>query len=72
MKLIPKIADQIKRSGFTREYVVLKLKEFDEKGVSLQQISNWCVGRSKPTTDRLFQLAKILGCKTDDFYEWEE
>jgi transcriptional regulator with XRE-family HTH domain len=72
MELKSKIAEEIKKSGYTRDYVISKLKEFDGKGVSKQQISNWCVGESKPTVERLFQLAKILGCKVDDFYLWEE
>jgi transcriptional regulator with XRE-family HTH domain len=72
MELKPRIAEEIKKSGYTREYVISKLKEIDGKGVSKQQISNWCVGESKPTAERLFQLARILNCKVDDFYEWVE
>jgi transcriptional regulator with XRE-family HTH domain len=72
--LRPRIAEQIKKSGFTREYILLKFKELegDEKGVNLQTISNWCTGRSKPNADRLFLLANILRCKVDDLYECEE
>jgi transcriptional regulator with XRE-family HTH domain len=73
LKLKPKIAEQIKKSGFTRDYILLKFKELegDEKGVNLQTISNWCTGRSKPNAERLFLLALILNCKVDDLYEWE-
>jgi transcriptional regulator with XRE-family HTH domain len=80
LKLKSKIAEQIKKSGFTREYIVQKFEELEDdlttkkqsKGVNLQTISNWCTGRSKPNAYRLFLLAKILNCKVDDFYEWVE
>jgi transcriptional regulator with XRE-family HTH domain len=80
LKLKSKIAEQIKKSGFTREFIVQKFEDLEEdsntkkqnKGVNLQTISNWCTGRSKPNVYRLFLLAKILKCKVDDFYDWVE
>jgi transcriptional regulator with XRE-family HTH domain len=80
LKLKSKIAEQIKKSGFTREFIVQKFEDLEvdsttkkqSKGVNLQTISNWCTGRSKPNAYRLFLLAKILNCKVDDFYDWIE
>ena len=74
MKLVPRVAEIFKRSGYTREYIVLKIEEYEGKGkgVNLKTLSNWCTGRSKPNVERLFILSKICRCKTDDFYEWVE
>lgn len=36
--------------------------------VNVQTVSNWVNGRSYPTTETLFKLAKLLDCKVDDLY----
>jgi transcriptional regulator with XRE-family HTH domain len=62
--IISKIGEAIKRSGYTREYIA------DYMGISKQQLSNWVTGHSPPTTERLFKLAHLLGCETDDLYDY--
>ena len=37
--------------------------------VTKQQVNLWIQGRSYPRVPALFQLARILQCKTDDLYE---
>lgn len=71
MKLKSNVTQMIKKSGYTREYIVEQMKkgEGNKGGVTLQTISNWCVGGSFPNAFRMFLLAKILNCKTDDLFE---
>jgi transcriptional regulator with XRE-family HTH domain len=59
-----KIGEQIERSGYRRDYIAKQL------GVSYRQLAKYIAGDSYPTVPKLFQLAKILGCKPDDLYEW--
>jgi transcriptional regulator with XRE-family HTH domain len=40
--------------------------------VSPQQFSAWLNDRGWPRMDKAFRLAKYLGCKVDDLYEYEE
>jgi transcriptional regulator with XRE-family HTH domain len=36
------------------------------------QVSNWVHGRSYPRFEKLWKMAKFLGCKMDDLYEEKE
>lgn len=62
--LVSHIKDRINETPYTRKYISEQL------GVSHQQISNWSVGASFPTAERMFKLAFILGCKVDDLYSY--
>lgn len=61
-----KIGDCIKEAGYRRDHVAEYMK------ISEQQLSNWCTGKSYPRTPDLFKLARLLNCKVDDMYVWEE
>ena len=37
--------------------------------VSHQTILNWCHGHTKPTYDKVFQIAEVLGIQAGDLYE---
>jgi putative transcriptional regulator len=63
IELKPKIGELINKSGYTRKYIAEQIE------VSRKQLSNYVVGRSYPTAEKLFMLAKILGVKVDDLYE---
>jgi putative transcriptional regulator len=58
-----KIGERIDEQGYKRKFVAEKM------GVSPNQLSNWVTGKSYPTTEKLFKLAKVLQCKVDDLYE---
>jgi putative transcriptional regulator len=58
-----KIGQVIEDRGLMKKYVAKKL------GVSPSQISNWISGKSYPTLNKAFKLAKLLQCKVDDLYE---
>lgn len=61
------IADKIK--AYRSEYN-LSLKEFGKLlGVSAQAVCKWEQNTCYPDIIFLPQLARILGCKTDDFFD---
>lgn len=41
-------------------------------GVTQQQFSNWVNDRGWPRMDKAYKLAKVLGCKVDDLYVYED
>lgn len=43
-----------------------------QMGINQTVLSRWANNRGKPSVDRLFKLAKVIGCKVDDLYEWIE
>ena len=43
-----------------------------EMEMTQKQFSNWVTGRSYPRLNEAFKLAKYLGCKVDDLWEYEE
>jgi putative transcriptional regulator len=55
----------IEERGYMKKYIAKQLN------VSQNQISNWINGRSSPTIEKAFKLAKLLDCKVDDLYEEE-
>ncbi|MGE6379974.1 helix-turn-helix transcriptional regulator [Peribacillus muralis] len=61
-----RIGECIDKTGFKKKYIAVKLE------VSPTQLSNWISGRSFPTIEKAFRLAKLLGVKVDDLYEEEE
>jgi len=60
------IGKYIEESGLRKGFIAKKLE------ISPTQLSNIIAGRSFLRTPNLFLLAKILNCKVDDFYEFEE
>jgi transcriptional regulator with XRE-family HTH domain len=62
-KLKSNIGWLIDKSDFNREYIKQRYNK------SANTISNWCTGKSFPTTIELFDLAELLDCKVDDLYE---
>jgi transcriptional regulator with XRE-family HTH domain len=61
-----RIGEHIKRSGYRREYVARQIE------VSYRQLAKYITGESYPTVPKLFKLSRLLGCTTDDLYEWIE
>lgn len=58
-----KIGYWIDKRGLKSKFVADKME------VSQEQVSKWRNGKSYPRVDKLFKLAKLLGCKVDDLYE---
>ena len=59
-----KIGMLLRTSKYRREYIQKVL------GVSANTLSNWCTGKTYPTIDKAFQLAKLLDVKLDDLYHF--
>ena len=60
------------------EYKAREGKRFDRKeaarrtGLSLSHLSGVFNGKQFTSTENLFIIAKMLGCKVDDLYNYEE
>lgn len=53
----------------------LEIKQQDlseELGVTKQTMNAWVNGRSLPTLETAFKIAKRLNCKVDDLFEYRE
>lgn len=61
-----KIGILLRTSKYRREYIQKEL------GISANTLSNWATGKTYPTVDKAFRLAKLLGVKVDDLYEEEK
>jgi DNA-binding XRE family transcriptional regulator len=44
----------------------------DKLGVTKQTMSLWVTGKSTPTLETAFKIAKLLDCKVDDLYIYRE
>jgi putative transcriptional regulator len=44
----------------------------EKLGVTKQTMSLWVNGKSMPTIETIFKIAKLLDCKVDDLYIYEE
>jgi transcriptional regulator with XRE-family HTH domain len=64
--LKPRIKEIIRQRGYRQNYVA------DQLGVSSQQLSNWINGVNFLPMDKAFKLARFLGVKVDDLYEYIE
>lgn len=53
-------------SKYKREFIQKEL------GITSNTLSNWSTGRTFPTIDKAYQLAKLLDVKLEDLYDWEE
>jgi DNA-binding XRE family transcriptional regulator len=48
----------------------IKQQDLSEKlGVTKQTMSSWVNGRSIPTLETAFKIAKLLDCKVDDLFK---
>jgi len=56
----------IKEKGFLKKYIA------KEVGITPSQLSYWITMKNFPSADKLFKLARVLNCKVDDLYEYEE
>lgn len=63
MKLKSRIGYWINERGYKNNYIARRLE------VSENTLSRWINNRSMPSVNKLFELAKLLECKTDDLYE---
>lgn len=61
-----RIGELIDEAGYKKKYIAKELN------VSPTQLSNWISGRSYPTIEKAFKLAKLLNKKVDDLYEEDE
>lgn len=51
----------------------IKQYEFADKlGIKPQTLSSWITNTNTPTLNHAFKLAKELGCKVDDLWEYKE
>jgi putative transcriptional regulator len=44
----------------------------EKMGVTKQTMNGWVRGRVKPPLETAFVIAKYLGCKVDDLWEYKE
>ncbi|WP_018664633.1 helix-turn-helix transcriptional regulator [Heyndrickxia acidiproducens] len=61
-----RIGEIIDAAGYKKKYIAKEL------GVSPTQLSNWISGRSYPTVEKAFKLAKLLNVKVDDLYKEDD
>lgn len=66
MKVNSRIGLMIQEAGYRDDYIAKRVGLTSEKTVY-----NWRKGRSYPTFEKAFILAKVLGCKVDDLAEVE-
>jgi DNA-binding XRE family transcriptional regulator len=51
----------------------IKQQELSDKlGVTKQTMSLWVNGKSMPTLETAFKIAKLLDCKLDELYVYKE
>jgi DNA-binding XRE family transcriptional regulator len=53
----------------------LEIKQQDlseQLGVTKQTLNGWVNSRTVPTLEMAFRIAKILDCKVDDLFTYEE
>lgn len=56
----------IAKSGMSKKEVAKRM------GVSQQVLSRWINNHSKPSLEKAFKLADLLGCKVDELYYWSD
>ena len=65
VKLIPRIKVKL------AEHNMKQIELADKLGLNKQTISNICNGKTLPSIDKLFSMAYIFNCSTDDLYKYE-
>lgn len=66
MKLIPLIEEKVAKRGYKKSFIAEKL------GISVRQLRKYETGESLVPMDKAFVLSRLLNCKIDDLYKWEE
>lgn len=66
MKMKPLIEEKFNRSGYKKSFVAEKLN------ISVRQFRKYETGESLVPMDKAYILSRLLGCKIDDLYEWED
>lgn len=56
----------LKNSPLKREFIMKQLN------VSANTLSNWSTGKRRPSIESAFELARLLDCKVDDLFIYEE
>lgn len=56
----------VKTSGLKKSFIADKLE------VSVKQFRNYETGHSLIPMDKAYILSRLLNCKIDDLYEWED
>jgi transcriptional regulator with XRE-family HTH domain len=65
MKMLrSRIGEWLKKSGYRRDFVANYI------GISTRQLEKYIKGESFPTVPKLFKLARLFNCTTDDLYEY--
>lgn len=66
MKLKPNIEKLIKESGLRKDFIAVKLR------TSTRMLRKYEKGESIMPMEKAYILARLLGVKVDDLYEYEE
>jgi transcriptional regulator with XRE-family HTH domain len=61
-ELESRIGEWLEKSGYRKNYVAKRL------GVGIRQLNKYINGDSFPSVPRLFMMAELFGCTTDDLY----
>lgn len=56
----------LRTSKYRREFIQKEL------GISANTLTNWCTGKTYPTIDKAYHLAKLLEVDIKELYEGEE
>lgn len=56
----------LRTSKYRREFIQKEL------GISANTLTNWCTGRTYPTIDKAYYLAKLLEVDINELYEEEQ
>ncbi len=66
MKISPMIEEKVANKGYKKSFIAEKLS------ISVRQFRKYETGESLIPIDKAYVLARLLECKIDDLYEWEE
>ncbi|MFJ7307967.1 helix-turn-helix transcriptional regulator [Peribacillus frigoritolerans] len=59
-----KIGILLRTSKYKREFIQKEL------GITANTLSNWSTGKTYPTIDKAYELAKLLDVNITDLYQW--
>ena len=66
MKIKALIEEKVANKGYKKSFIAEKLN------ISVRQFRKYETGESLIPIDKAYVLARLLECKIDDLYEWEE
>lgn len=61
-----RLKDVLKERGLKQSWVA------EQMGIAPTIISRWANDRGKLSVEKLFELARVIGCKVDDLYDWKD